>query len=484
MTIRLKLIIGFFIFIVIFVIDFLINQRLSQEVVQNTIYISNSESVIRNSNVLHRHMIDMQSAFRGYLLTGQESFLKPYDESLKAIPPLIPEQIALLSSEKQIRRLDTIVKLHREWVNYADALITTRRDTLPESNRRYRELFEKKLRTEVGKKLNDAIRSQFLAFDGHEYAVRQTRRANLQESIRRTGRLSLALTLFFIALAVASSIYIVNMIVRRINKMVNQAQEISKGNFITIPADRRDELNKLAVSLNTMSDTLSENFRELTRKNQELDQFAYVVSHDLKAPLRGIDNISTWLEEDHSHELTPEVKRNLELIKGRTRRLENMINGLLEYARIGRSKRNRVQVDVTVLLKELVAELTPPDFEITIGPMPVIHTDRLQISQVFANLISNAVKYNDKKKGQLTISWSESGRWHEFSVADNGIGIQKEYFGKIFTIFQTLQERDAFESTGVGLAIVKKIIDDRKASVWVESEPGRGSVFRFTWPKN
>lgn len=151
MTIRFKLIIGFLILILIFIVDFFINQRLSREVIRNTVYINNSEAIIRNSNVLQRHMIDMQSGFRGYLLTGQESFLTPYDEGLKSIGPLVKEQRVLLNSERQLHRLDTIVMLHQRWIDYADPLIATKRDTLPEANRRYAELFDKKLRNEVGK---------------------------------------------------------------------------------------------------------------------------------------------------------------------------------------------------------------------------------------------------------------------------------------------------------------------------------------------
>lgn len=483
MTIRFKLIIGFLILILIFIVDFFINQRLSREVIRNTVYINNSEAIIRNSNVLQRHMIDMQSGFRGYLLTGQESFLTPYDEGLKSIGPLVKEQRVLLNSDRQLRRLDTIVKLHQRWIDYADPLIATKRDTLPEANRRYAELFDKKLRNEVGKKLNDAIRQQFMAFDSQEYSVRQVRRENLQESIRRTGRFSLLLTLFFIALVLLSSLYIINMITRRINVMVNQAQEISKGNFITIADDKHDELNKLSDSLNTMSQTLSENFAELTRKNKELDQFAYVVSHDLKAPLRGIDNITSWIEEDHAQEISPAIRQNLDMIKGRSRRLENMINGLLDYARVGKQKRSHERVNVGELVRELVAELVPADVSVTINDMPVLVTDKLLLSQVFSNLLSNAVKYNNKSQRTIEVSSRELGSRYEFAVADNGNGIQSIYFDRIFTIFQTLQERDAFESTGVGLAIVKKIIEDQKTTVSVESEPGHGSVFRFTWPK-
>jgi signal transduction histidine kinase len=485
MTIRSKLFSGFITLILIFIINFYVNQSLSKQVIRNTNYINNSEVVIRNSNILHKNMIDMQSGYRGYLLTGQEIFLEPYYEGIKNIPPLIKEQKSLISSPKQKARLDSIMWLHQAWVRHASSLITTKQDTMPEASIKYRELFEKKVKTQTGKKINDDIRKIFESFDNYEYYFRQIRRDLLQKSIARTGKINLVLTIFSITFGLILSYYIIRIITGRISKMVNLAQEISKGNFKRIEDNQKDELKKLSESLNRMSQILEMNFNELKKKNNELDQFAYVVSHDLKAPLRGIDNIISWMEEDHASELTESVKRNLDLIKGRAKRLENMINGLLAYARIGKLKRNIEPVHIRDLLLELKELLVPSRFRfLIIGDMPVLNTEKIQIEQVFSNLISNAVKYNRKAEGTITINTKLLAGYYEFSVSDDGIGIQKDYFEKIFMIFQTLQERDAFESTGVGLAIVKKIIDEKKGSITVESQEGKGTTFRFTWPSS
>jgi signal transduction histidine kinase len=483
MTIRRKLFSGFSTLILIMIINFYVNQRLSQQVIRNTNYINNSEVVIRNSNILHKNMIDMQSGYRGYLLTSQEIFLEPYYEGLKNIPPLIKEQKSLISSPKQKARLDSIMYLHQAWVKHAGSLIDVKQDTLPEANVKYRELFEKKVKTQTGKKINDEIRQVFESFDNYEYYFRQIRRDMLQKSIARTGKINLALTVFSITFGLIISFYIIRIITGRISKMVSLAEEISKGNFKRIEDNQNDELKKLSESLNRMSQILETNFSELKKKNNELDQFAYVVSHDLKAPLRGIHNIINWVEEDHANDLTESVKDNLDLIKGRAGRLENMINGLLEYARIGKVKQNREAVNISDLLHELKELLVPANFRFLVkGEMPVLNTEKIQIEQVFSNLISNAVKYNHKAEGTISIGAKKENGYYEFSVSDDGIGIQKDYFEKIFMIFQTLQERDAFESTGVGLAIVKKIIDEKKGSIHVESEEGKGTTFRFTWP--
>jgi len=426
----------------------------------------------------------MQSSFRGFLLTGQKSFLQPYFEGINSVPALMIQQKGLVSSMLQSNLLDSINFTHRIWVGYATDLIKYRLDTFPEASKKYQELFETKLKMEVGKKLNDKIRTIFFEFDNNEYQLRQERRIRLQKSIERTRTITLSLTLISILLAAISSLFFIRTITRRISKMVTFAERISKGNFTSMKDDKKDELNKLFLSLNSMSETLEKNFKDLTKKNKELDQFAYVVSHDLKAPLRGITNIVGWIEEDHENEVTPGVKQNLDLIKGRTTRLENMINGLLEYARIGKIKKGMVQVNTDLLVRDILNFFVPKNFIISIvGQLPVITTEKLHIEQVFSNLISNAVKYNNNPQPKITIYSEELGDHYKFTVEDNGTGIDPKYFEKIFIIFQTLQERDAFESTGVGLAIVKKIIEDYKGTISVESQPGLGTKFIFTWPK-
>jgi signal transduction histidine kinase len=485
MSIRSRLFIGFSVLILIFFVDFFVNKRLSNIVVQNSIYLNNSEAVMRNSNALHKEMIDMQSGFRGFLLTGQESFLKPYYEGIHAVPAIVTEQQMLMSTLFQKEKLDSIVTLHLEWIDYANSLIQTKKDTLPEASVRYKELFETKLKMEVGKKLNDKIQLIFASFDNYEYKLRQERRIALGKSLDKTSTINLLLTVFSVLVALLFGFYFIRMITARISSMVGLAEKISKGDFKTIDDKNKDELNRLSNSLNRMSQTLEKNFNELTKKNRELDQFAYVVSHDLKAPLRGISNIISWIDEDHQKDLTPKVKENLDLINGRAIRLENMINGLLEYAKVGKIVKGKERVDILKMLHELTDLLVPKNFEVHIdGVMPFIITEKLHIEQVFSNLISNAVKYNPNENPTIIIRVRELNDFHEFTVTDNGMGIQKEYFDKIFVIFQTLQERDAFESTGVGLAIVKKIIDDYKGVIRVESELGKGTSFTFTWPKN
>ena len=226
--------------------------------------------------------------------------------------------------------------------------------------------------------------------------------------------------------------------------------------------------------------------RSLKQTNQELDQFAYITSHDLRAPLRGIANLSSWIEEDMGDKFTAEGHKQMELLRGRVHRMEAMIDGILEYSRVGRVKAQHRTIDVSEVIAEAIDLLDPPShITIAIAPgMPRMIGDRLALQQVFMNLIGNAIKYNDKSEGRVSIACRDVGAAYEFSVADNGPGIERQYHEKIFVIFQTLQPRDKVEGTGVGLSLVKKIVEHAGGCVTIESEPGKGATFRFTWPKS
>ncbi|MEO0377564.1 MAG: ATP-binding protein, partial [Cyanobacteria bacterium P01_A01_bin.17] len=242
------------------------------------------------------------------------------------------------------------------------------------------------------------------------------------------------------------------------------------------------ELENRAEQLLALNASLLQTTTLLERKNQELDQFAYIASHDLKAPLRAIANLSAWLEEDLTGTLPAENQEQLQLMRSRVHRLEGLIDGLLNYSRAGRMEYEIDTVNVVYLVQEIVKALAPPpEFQVIIAPhLPVLQTHRLPLQRVFSNLMSNAIKYCDRIDGQVIISC----RPHQqtFSVTDNGPGIAPEYQERIFGMFQTLQARDKVESTGIGLAIVKKLVEAEGGEIWVESPPEQGTTFLFTWP--
>jgi len=224
---------------------------------------------------------------------------------------------------------------------------------------------------------------------------------------------------------------------------------------------------------------------ELEAVNNELKDFAYIVSHDLKAPLRGVSQISNWLLSDYADTLDPEGKKLISILGDRVIRMHSLVDGVLQYSRIGRIREKLVHIDLNVLVKDVISDLELPDnIHITIeGDLPVIVFERTRIDQVFRNLIDNAVRFMDKPKGEIRVACADEGGNWKFSVTDNGPGIDDKYYEKIFQIFQTLVSRDEVESTGVGLTIVRKIIELYGGKIWVESRKGQGSIFFFTLTK-
>jgi light-regulated signal transduction histidine kinase (bacteriophytochrome) len=254
---------------------------------------------------------------------------------------------------------------------------------------------------------------------------------------------------------------------------------------VTEQKQAQEALQARAEELNYLLAVLAQTNVTLEKRNQELDQFTYVVSHDLKAPLRAIANLSQWIEEDLSDTLTEDTQHQMNLLRGRVHRMEGLINGLLQYSRVGRLQITATTVSVAALLAEVIDSLAPPEtFTIVVEPnMPTLVTQRLPLEQVFSNLLSNAIKHHPRTDGRVQISVQNQGSLYEFAVADDGSGIAPQYQEKVFGIFQTLEARDKSENTGIGLAIVKKIVESQGGTIRLESQEGQGATFRFTWPK-
>jgi len=228
--------------------------------------------------------------------------------------------------------------------------------------------------------------------------------------------------------------------------------------------------------------------RALERSNLELDAFAYAASHDLKAPLRVIHNASTWIEEDLAGKLTAEMSENMNLLRSRVRRMDRLLDDLLEYSRIGRETddSHTEAISGTVLMENIQGLISPPEGFIVdaSSTLASIQVFRMPLQQILINLISNAIKHHDKKAGRVEISVDDLGAGWRFSVKDDGPGIPPQYHEQIFKMFQTLKPRDQVEGSGMGLAMVRKHVDVAGGELKLESAVGQGSTFSFTWPKD
>ncbi|MCA0152071.1 PAS domain-containing sensor histidine kinase [Winogradskyella vincentii] len=221
----------------------------------------------------------------------------------------------------------------------------------------------------------------------------------------------------------------------------------------------------------------------LGKSNDELQEYAHIVSHDLKSPLRSIDALVNWIKEDNKDLFDEVSKQNFALIETTLEKMEQLISDILIYSSIGNELEDSREVDLNSVIAELKQILFVPDhisIEV-LNKLPVIKGDRTKLQQLFQNLISNAIKFNNKNNGLIEIDVKDEKSYYQFSVKDNGIGIEKEYHDNIFKIFHSLKKSK--ESTGIGLSIVKKVVDLYKGDIWLESEPNEGTTFHFTLKK-
>ena len=272
----------------------------------------------------------------------------------------------------------------------------------------------------------------------------------------------------------------------RINAIIEMIGSMASLDFSKKPLtnNSNDYLDIIGKGLNMLSEELEENVVEKTSLEmtvKELQQFSYVISHDLKAPLRRINFISHLLEDSLSKNESEEVRSYLDSLKSLTIQMEKLINEILDYSKIGIGNIAYEKVDIVNLIEEVKKTMIiPPNYTIRVQQnIPLINMKRVPMFQVFSNLIINSIKYNDKEEGLTEITYNDLGNYHEFSVTDNGKGIEKRYHNKIFELFQTLQDTPEADSSGIGLPIVKKIVEMEKGKITVASKVGKGSTFTF-----
>lgn len=318
--------------------------------------------------------------------------------------------------------------------------------------------------------------------------------------VRRLRNVLLSVAAASSLAVILAALYLSRSLSRPIVSLARTAAKIGEGDLSQrAELTSRDEIGALGQAFNRMADgliqatvgleqTVRERTEELARSNRELDEFAYVISHDLKEPLRAIDAFSGFLSKGYGDRLDDDGNKYLRLVRESAVRMKDLIEDLLQLSRVGRGQRQREAVAVESLLedvkKDLEFAITDKNVDLrTQSSLPTITCDPVHIKQVFENLISNAIKYNDKPEPIVEITCRSDNGVHTFSVRDNGPGIAEKFHGKIFRIFQRLVRREDYEGTGIGLTICKKVVELHGGRIWVESSPERGSTFLFTVPK-
>ena len=309
-------------------------------------------------------------------------------------------------------------------------------------------------------------------------------KANVSRKITQMT-LTIAVATLTALVAIAATIFFVveRQISARMSKLTNAVLSIAAGERdYTVNVAGHDELGQMAKSL----EVFKSNAQELVRSNQELEKFAYVAAHDLRSPLRAIQDLSEWIKEDEDNTLSPDSIEFMSLLTNRIKRLNNLLTDLLDYSRVGSEASALDEVQLSEIIQE-TSEMLDPDqaFNITYtSDIDKIVTVATPLRQIVLNLINNSIKHHDRPKGQIDFSAMIVGNRLHCTVKDDGPGIDTKYHGKIFGLFETLRPRDEVEGSGLGLAIVRKLIEHYNGTIDVASDPdaGRGTAFHFDLP--
>lgn len=420
-----------------------------------------TRDTIQQLNRLERALLDAETGQRGYLLTGTLSYRAPYDAAALEVDATLIE-LNRLTANNPVRR----VMLGPIAIDCAVEIGELRRTI---------ELFESNgvvsaarlVETGLGKRVMDRLRIGIVLLRELEGRQRKDEVGHVSSRIGLARAIVLGGSLIAFVLAMA------------VNGSLSSAYEARES------AQRMIESQ--ADALRQQTAALSVAALALKGSNEALDRFAYSTSHDLKAPLRGITNLAGWIEEDLGDSAPDDVKKNLALLAGRAKRLELLIDGILAYSRAGRvdQAQSIETVDAHQLVEEIRELLAPPaNVKVAIeGRLPTLTISRAPLQQILMNLVQNAIKHGCANGGTVSIAGYETTDSYRFTVQDDGPGIDPIYHERVFGIFQTLQPRDRVEGAGIGLAIVKKLVETRGGTISLTSAVGNGARFEITLPK-
>ncbi|HMK17033.1 MAG TPA: CHASE3 domain-containing protein [Chitinophagaceae bacterium] len=392
-------------------------------------------------------LLDAETGERGFIITSDTNYLQPYTVALQNISSNNAQLRSLTKDNPvQQRNLDTLEKYISLKLNYTENLIALKKKG---DEKTIKEI----LISNNGKYFMDQVRSVNDSMKINEERLFEERRTNTNKSIAN------AQVIFILegSFALLITLFLATVIFNELNRRTKAEKMLKDYNF------------------------------ELERKNREIEQFAYIASHDLQEPLRSISNFSKLLSEKLGDHPDKKIRDYTGLVTGGATRMSNLIFDLLEYSRIGKDvSKSVIDCDKLVheVLTDMVADIKENNAEIHVSKLPLVH-GYPYLKSLFQNLLSNAIKFHKAETHPvIQISAIDKGSEFQFTIKDNGIGMEKIYHERIFIIFQRLHSRAEYEGTGIGLSQCKKIVELHGGKIWVESEPGKGSTFIFTIPKN
>jgi signal transduction histidine kinase len=463
------------------VLNAVADQRRSADEARNAIAVQ--ASAARAARLL----AELQVGSRGYIITGRESFLAPWKRAVGEIPAETDRLVRITTDPAQ-RELALRLR--------ADLGRFVRTESIPTVTlaRRDRAAARRIVQQSSGAQ-SDGIRALYDRFDQTEAMLAADRRERAARDADRERLLVILAALLFAGLVIGLTYALQRLVVRPVERVADAMQEVRAGDLETrVAVSGGGEIRMLERGFNAMAGGLAEaresaeaRREELERSNADLEQFAYVASHDLGEPLRVVAGFSELLERRYKGQLDERADRYIAHIVDAVTRMRELIDDLLEYARVGRADRPFTQVDLGDVMEQvrrsLASRIADRDGTLEVGPLPGVHGDERQLGQLLQNLCANALKFSrDGVPPVVRVRAARNGKAWQVSVADNGIGMAPEHQDRVFQMFQRLHSREHYEGTGIGLAICEKIVTRHGGTIDVESEEGAGSTFTFTLP--
>ncbi|WP_406283925.1 ATP-binding protein [Embleya sp. NBC_00896] len=452
------------------------------------------EPAANTSLRLENALIDQETGVRGRLISGDPSFREPYtvgraeeDRAYTRLDELLPS-----SAEGDRLRADLAdvrAKAQAWRSSYAEPALAQGRSD-PDS-----------LLSDQGKGLFDALRQAITNQQTHLNDARLAARAELAEDARMLTATLISVAVLFAGLLVVVGLLFRRMVTQPLEHLGEQVRRVTKGDYGHELTGRGPaEITALTHDVNSMRDRIVEELRsteaarvlvdeqaeDLRRSNAELEQFAYVASHDLQEPLRKVASFCQLLEKRYKGQLDERADQYIAFAVDGAKRMQTLINDLLTFSRVGRLDTERGDVDLGRCLDHalhaLAAAREESDAEVTADPLPTVVGDALLLGQLVQNLVGNAIKFRAEAVPRVHLGARWDGEQWEFSCTDNGIGIESQYADRIFVIFQRLHPKDAYAGTGIGLAMCKKIVEYHGGRIWLDPDTESGTTIRWTLP--
>ncbi|MEV6605666.1 ATP-binding protein [Kutzneria sp. NPDC051319] len=446
-----------------------------------SLVVDQADPASRQALALANALVDEETGVRGYVLTGRQDFLQPYQDGqqqeAKAVAALRALQTGDLTSAGAA--LDAVQQAANQWrAEYAEPAL--KRAEAGDIER--------------GKALFDQVRGALSDQESQLSAARTTGRAALATAADNLVVVGVSVAAALLALIVLLALLAHFGVVRPVSKLAGEVRLVADGQFqrkVSVGGPR--EIASLGADVDLMRlhivdelDTLKQVHDELARSNRDLEQFAYVASHDLQEPLRKVASFCQLLERRYKGQLDERADQYIGFAVDGAKRMQILINDLLAFSRVGRLTREKVLVNCDDVVAQAIANLDTmieeTGAQIEAGPLPSVRGEPALLAAVFQNLLGNAVKFHGEDPPKVTLSASRDDDVWTFTCADNGIGIEPEYADRVFVIFQRLHPKDAYPGTGIGLAMCRKIIEYHGGRIWLDTDAERGTVFRFTLP--